>query len=434
MLEDLLDAHLVQQPAAGRYRLHDLVHQHARRATTEQDSEADRDRALTRVLDYYVHAAAAADAAMPFLSLSRAASVDRPPAGLPHFNGKIAALVWFGTEYLNLLAAFEAAEDAGADRHLCELPRFMRTYFARRCGTTMLNGLFERSLAAAQRLGEPLQLAEAHSDLGFARYNAGRMAEASAAYEAAAPLVLEAGDLRAEAELTMRRGYLRWDEGYVEEPLGLFRLAGKLYADADCPMGTAYATAYEAWALLQLGHRQEAAQLARTALEIPHTDGTWPPALTALITLGVAIAPEDPDESAEHLHRALALAREDGHKHNEAWCLNCLGVALRQMGRHEEALASHEQAFALLDELFEDHWKIHFLSAYGETCRLAGLPDQALRLHHQALELAPKLGNRHAEALAHDGIAAVLDETDPTAAAEHRAAGRAALREPGPGA
>ncbi|WP_328744305.1 tetratricopeptide repeat protein [Streptomyces sp. NBC_00285] len=432
-LEDLLDAHLVQQPAAGRYRLHDLVHQHARRATTEHDSPAERDRALTRVLDYYVHAAAAADAAMPFPSLSREASVTPPAAELPCFADKITALVWFGTEYLNLLAAFEAAESAGADRHMCELPRFMRTYFARRCGTTMLNGLFERSLTAAQRLGDPLQLAEAHSDLGFARYNAGRMAEASAAYEAAAPLVSRAADLRTEAELAMRRGYLRWDEGYVEEPLALFRLAGKLYADAGCPMGTVHATAYEAWALLQLGHREEAAQLARTALDVPHADGAWPPALPALITLGVAIAREDPDEAAAHLRRALASAREDGHKHNEAWCLNCLGVALRRMGRHEEALAAHEQAFALLDELFEDHWKIHFLDAYGETCRLAGLPERALRLHRQALELAPRLGHRHAEALAHEGIAAILDGTDPTAAAEHRAAGRAVLPEPAPG-
>ncbi|MGX1372437.1 tetratricopeptide (TPR) repeat protein [Streptomyces canus] len=430
MLEDLLDAHLVQQPAAGRYRLHDLVHQHARRASMEQDSPADRDRAQLRVLDYYVHAAAAADAAMPFLSLSREATVDRPPTELPEFHDKIAALIWFGTEYLNLLAAFEAAEEAGADRHMCELPRFMRTYFARRCGTTMLNGLFERSLAAAQRLADPLQLAEAHSDLGFARYNAGRTAEASAAYEAAAALVLRAQDVRAEAELTMRRGYLRWDEGYVEEPLELFRLAGKLYADADCPMGTAHATAYEAWALLQLGHRDEAARLARTALEVPHADGAWPPALTALITLGVATAHEDPEEALGHLHRALALAREDGHRHNEAWCLNCLGVALRQVGRHEEALARHEEAFALLEALFEDHWKIHFLSAYGETCRLAGRPEQALRLHRQALELAPRLGYRQAESLAHEGIAAVLDAQDPEAAAEHRAAARAVL--PGP--
>lgn len=427
MLEDLLDAHLVQQPAAGRYRLHDLVHQHARRSTLEQDPPADRDQALRRVLDYYVHAAAAADTAMPFLSAGRASSVGQPPPALPRFTDKIAALIWFGTEYTNLLAAFEAADAAGADTHVCELPRFMRAYFARRCGTTMLNSLFERSLAAAQRLDDPLQLAEAHSDLGFARYNAGRLTEADTAYATAAALVTRAGDTLTEAELTMRRGYLKWDQGHVEEPLELFRLAGKLYADADRPMGTAHATAYEAWAMLQLGHRQEAARLARTVLDAPHADPAWPPTLTARITLGVAVAHEDPDEAVQHLDRALALAREDGHKHNEAWCLNCLGVALRQMGRHEEALAAHRQAFALLDELFEEHWKIHFLNGYGETCRLAGLPDQALHLHREALRLARHLGNRYEEALAHEGIAALLDGTDPAAAADHRAAGRAAL-------
>ncbi|MGP3963338.1 tetratricopeptide repeat protein [Nonomuraea sp. 3N208] len=432
MLEDLLDAHLVQQPAAGRYRLHDLVHQHARRAAEEQDSAAEREQALGRVLDYYVHAAAAADAAMPLLSRSRAASAGRPPAELPRFTDKKAALFWFVTEYSNLMAAFEVAVATGADAHACELPRFMRTFFARRCGTTHLNVLFERSLAAAQRLGDPLHLAEAHSDLGFARYNAGRMAEAEAAYEAAAPLVSQSGDTWFEAELIMRRGYLRWDEGYVEEPLELFRLAGKLYTEADCPMGAAHATAYEAWAMLQLGHREDAARLARHALDIPHTDPASALPLTARITLGVAIAREEPGEAVEHLQEALALAREDGHKHNEAWCLNCLGVALRQMGRYEEALASHRQAFALLDELFEEHWKIHFLNSYGETCRLAGLPEEALRLHRQALELAPKLGNRYAETLAHQGIAIVLDVTDPAAAAEHRAAGQAILQELNP--
>ncbi|WP_101790779.1 tetratricopeptide repeat protein [Nonomuraea indica] len=429
MLEDLLDAHLVQQPSAGRYTLHDLVRRHARRAAAEQDSPAEREQALGRVLDYYVHAAAAADAAMPNESGSRPASAGRPPAALPQFTGKHAALGWFATEYTNLMGAFEAAVATGADTHACELPRFMRAFFARRCGTTHLNVLFERSLGAAQRLADPRQLAEAHSDLGFARYNAGRLAEAGAAYEAAAPLVSQAGDTRSEADLVMRRGYLRWDEGHVEEPLDLFRLAGRLYTDAGCPMGAAHATAYEAWAMLQLGHREEAARLAREVLDITRDEPAWPAALTARVTLGMAIAHERSDEATAHLRQALAFAREDGHQHNEAWCLNCLGVALRRMGRYEEALASHRQAFALLDELFEEMWKIHFLNDYGETCRLAGLPGEALRLHRQALELAPKVGYRHKEAEAHEGIAAVLDETDPVAAAEHRAAAQAVREE-----
>ena len=434
ILEDLLDAHLVQQPTAGRYRLHDLVHQHARRAATEQDPAPERERALVRVLDYYVHAAAAADAAMPFVALGRAASAGPPPAALPRFGDRNEAFAWLVTEYGNLVAVFETAAAVGADAHVCELPRFLRAYFARRCGTTHLNVLFERSLAAAERLGDPLQLAEAHSDLGFARYNAGRMTEAATAYDAAAVRISQMGDIRAEAELTLRRGYLSWDAGHVEEPLELFRLAGKLYEQAGCPTGAAHATASQAWAMLQLGHRQEAAQRAREVLDIPHTDPAWPPALAARITLGVAIAHEEPDEAVDHLHRALALARDDGHLHNEAWCLNCLGVALRQTGRHEEALACHREAFALLDELFEEHWKIHFLDGYAETCRLAGLPEEALRLHRQALELAPRLGNRHAEALAHEGIATLLAGTDPAGAAEHRAAAHAVLQELAPGA
>ncbi|GJF33936.1 hypothetical protein KNE206_66360 [Kitasatospora sp. NE20-6] len=433
MLEDLLDAHLVQQPTAGRYRLHDLVHQHARRAGAEQDAPAERERALGRMLDYYVHTAAAADAAMPYLSPGRPATAGSPPAEVPRFADRNAAFAWFVAEYESLVAAFETAAAVGADTHVCELPRFLRAYFARRCGTTHLNALFERSLAAAERLGDPLHLAEAHIDLGFARYNAGRLAEAGAAYEAAEPWVSRAGDVRSEAELAMRRGYLRWDEGHVEEPLHLFGLAGTLYGAAGCPAGAAHAAASEAWAMLQLGHREEAARRAREVLGFPHADPAWPPALTARITLGVAIADEAPDEAVEHLSTALALAREDGHLHNEAWCLNCLGVALRRMGRYEEALACHREAFALLDELFEEHWKIRFLDGYAETCRLAGRPEEALALHRQALELAPELGHRYEEALAHEGIARLLDTTDPAAAAGHRTAGLSLREGPGPG-
>ncbi|WP_336081344.1 helix-turn-helix domain-containing protein [Nocardia sp. SSK8] len=419
MLEDLLDAHLVQQPAEGRYRLHDLVRGHARRATAETDSALDRERALGRVLDYYVHTAAAADAAMPFLTPTRPVSAGAPPADLPRFPHRDAAFFWFVTEYTNLMAVFAAAVEAGADVHVCELPRFLRAFFARRCGTTHLNALFEQSLTAAQHLGDPRQLAEAHSDLGFARYNAGRMAEAAAAYAAAAPLVAAAGDPLPRAELIMRRAQLRWDEGDVEEPLTLFRQARELYATSGCPVSAADAVAGEAWAVLQLGEPDEAARLAREALDLAGDDA---PALQAQITLGVAIAAEEPEAALAHLDRALAAARADGHKHNEAWCLNCRGVALRRMGRFADALAAHRAAFALLDDLFEEHWKIHFLNGYAATCLLAGLPEDALRLYRETLALAPRTGRRFEEAAAHQGIADVLDDTDPAAAAEHRAA------------
>jgi hypothetical protein len=39
------------------------------------------------------------------------------------------------------------------------------------------------------------------------------------------------------------------------------------------------------------------------------------------------------------------------------------------------------------------------------------------------------MGHRHKEALAHEAIAAMLEATDPAAAAEHRAAGQAIRRD-----
>ncbi|MEU8135097.1 tetratricopeptide repeat protein [Streptodolium elevatio] len=429
ILEDLLDAHLVQQPTVGRYRLHDLVRGHARQTGAEQDAPADRERALGRMLDFYVHATAAADAALAALSPSRPPSAGRPPAELPPFADKNQALAWLVAEYENLIGVFETAAAIGADTHVCELPRFMRAYFARRCGTTHLNYLFERSLDAARRLDDPLHEAEAQSDLGFARYNAGRMAEAVAAYEAAEPRLSQVGATRGQAELAMRRGYLTWDQGYAEEPLEFFRLAGRSYEAAGCPTGAAHASASEAWALLQLGQREEAARLARGVLDIPTADPAWPPTFTARITLGVAVADDEPAQAVEHLQQALDLARSDGHMNNEAWCLNCLGVALRRMGRYDEALARHREAFALLDKLFEEHWKVRFLNGYAETCRLAGLTDEARRLYAHALAKAPELGYRHEEAQAHEGLAVLLDASDPAAAAEHREAARALVHE-----
>ncbi|MFF4038119.1 hypothetical protein [Streptomyces sp. NPDC001816] len=82
----------------------------------------------------------------------------------------------------------------------------------------------------------------------------------------------EAQDAQVDAELAMRRGHLSWDAGHVEESLELFRPAGKLYEQAGSPAGVAHAAVSEAWAMPQLGHREEAAQRAREVLGVPHTD------------------------------------------------------------------------------------------------------------------------------------------------------------------
>jgi tetratricopeptide (TPR) repeat protein len=60
-LEALYDQHLLTEPAQGRYRMHDLVREHALAPAGRLDPDRDRDGATARLLDYYQHTAARTD-------------------------------------------------------------------------------------------------------------------------------------------------------------------------------------------------------------------------------------------------------------------------------------------------------------------------------------------------------------------------------------
>ena len=58
-LGELYDHNLIGEPARGRYRLHDLLREHAR-ALAAADDAAENQAAIGRLLDYYLHTAVAA--------------------------------------------------------------------------------------------------------------------------------------------------------------------------------------------------------------------------------------------------------------------------------------------------------------------------------------------------------------------------------------
>lgn len=52
-LAALYDHYLFTEPSRGRYRLHDLIREHAHALADQQDPAGDRERAIGRLLDYY---------------------------------------------------------------------------------------------------------------------------------------------------------------------------------------------------------------------------------------------------------------------------------------------------------------------------------------------------------------------------------------------
>ncbi len=82
-LEVLYDQYLLAEPAQGRYRMHDLIREHARALADRLDPDGDRDGATTRLLDYYQHTAARADALIA--RQARPAGAPRTARSRPRF-------------------------------------------------------------------------------------------------------------------------------------------------------------------------------------------------------------------------------------------------------------------------------------------------------------------------------------------------------------
>src|SRR5260370_9474877 len=85
-LEALYEQYLLTEPVPGRYRMHDLIREHARALASRLDPGDDREQATGRLLDYYQHAAARAQAL-----LARgvpAPAPGTPPAAVPVLAGR----------------------------------------------------------------------------------------------------------------------------------------------------------------------------------------------------------------------------------------------------------------------------------------------------------------------------------------------------------
>ena len=107
-LAALYDHYLLTEPTHGRYRMHDLIREHARtRAAT--DPVPDKDAALDRLLDYYLQATRAAAGRLP----------------------QEEALTWLEAERPNVHAATDYAAAHGWPGHACGLSDAMSEFYRR---------------------------------------------------------------------------------------------------------------------------------------------------------------------------------------------------------------------------------------------------------------------------------------------------------------
>ena len=169
-LERLYDRYLLTEPAPGRYRMHDLIREHARALADRLDPDRDRDGATARLLDYYQHTAARADALLARQARpapTPAASTDRPR--FRPWPTAEQAISWVRAERANLLACLDHATGTGQHARVIALTAGL-------AGLLRHDGPWAEALVrhaaavrAARNIGDRLGQANALNDLGAVR-------------------------------------------------------------------------------------------------------------------------------------------------------------------------------------------------------------------------------------------------------------------------
>ena len=445
-LEALYDQYLLTEPAQGRYRLHDLIREHARALAGRLDPDGDRDGATIRLLDYYQHTAARADALITIQGRPRPARADGAiPAAVPDLADREQALAWARAERATLLACLDHAAGTGQHARVTVLTAGL-------AGLLRLDGPWvdaitrhTAAIQAARHLGDRLGQAGALNDLGDIRRLTGDYPAAAQALEQALDIYRDLGDRLGQANALGSLGAVRRLTGdypaaaqALEQALDIYRDLGDrlgqayalrylgavrrltgdypaaaqaleqaldIYRDLGDRLGQAYALRYLGEVRLLTGDYPAAGQAQEQALDIYRDLGDPGAQAYALSLLGdVRWATGDYPAAAQAQEQALGLYRDLGYPRGQANALGSLGAVRRLTGEYPAAAQALEQALGIYRDLGDRSGETHGLNERGALHRVSGELGQAEGCHRQALELARAIASSWDEAHALAGL------------------------------
>ncbi len=437
-LEALYTDHLIEEPAPGRYRLHDLLRDYAR-TLAEADPAEENNRALDRLMDYYQDNAAAADRYL-VRSIRPGPHSDAPARD---FGDDVRAIAWMRTERANLLACLHHAL---TDRRVIELTAALAGLLDRDGPLLQARQLHRRAAVIARRIGDRLGEANALTDLANASQRTGDYSEAADVYQQTLTLYREIGDRlgtanaignlglvyvdtgeharaadlleqalvlhqeidnrRGEASTLNALGHVRSRAGNAAEAMSLYRRSLTVYRETGNRLGEANAFNNLANRLADTGNFAEAIELYQQALALYRQLGNRYGEANTLMNIGDTRGETgDYVEAIELGQQALALHREVGNRIGEAGTLTNLGSARQRIGDLDEALELQRQALALFREIGVPRGEAVALNSIGQVLFENGQPSEALEVFAEALELARRIHSGLEQAHALEGAA-----------------------------
>jgi len=400
VMDALYDQHLLDEPAEGRFRMHDLIREYARTLAGSEDLSAERDAALERLLDYYLHTAAAASRYLARRTPPRPLDAQgRRPAHFPVISSRQHAAAWMAVERLNLEAATGYAAVHGYPAHAVAIPATMHGFLRSTGHWDQALALHQAALQAAEGEGDQLGAAAALTDLADVQYLTGSYAAAHASLIHALDLSRVIGNRLAEANALTQLGVLQQATGDFPGAIASLDRALDLSRSYGDRLGEASARNNLGIAQFLSGNQRAAAASQQQALDIFRSLENELGEASALNSLGgVQQATGDYQTATDSFGQALGRYRSLGDRIGEAYATSNLGAVQCITGDYPAAAANLSRALEIYRSLGSRYGEGDTLNSLGALYRVTGNYQAAGDSLTQALHLYRGLGDRLGEA------------------------------------
>ncbi len=430
MIEALRRAYLVRSSSPHRIDMHDLVRAYAADLAVSADDEVDRNIALSRLFDFYLHGAGAAiDVVLPATASTRPATLVTRHA-IPSMSERADGLAWLRIEMPNLIALSGYAAQHGWPSFATRLSATIWLFLLWNNDNLQLaQTVHENALHAARAIRDRGAEADAIVNLGRVCATWDSADEALDYFEHALAMLRENGDRHKAAAVVSGIGALYFDWGRYEEAADHFRDALAVMREFENPFGVAINISNLASVEDRLGRYESALAGYRRVVDLRLDIGDFGLAAVAMMD-GAALLSRlgHHDKALEDAQRACAMSREAQSWH-EGHGLNLVGLILCRLGRPDEALAYHQEALELYRRGGMAFGEAEALNGLGLVDLAHGRRAEAIAHHQRALELYRHIGAKaeQAETLNHLGVA-LHAAGDAAEAVRHHRQGAALAR------
>ncbi|SFB63128.1 Tetratricopeptide repeat-containing protein [Amycolatopsis marina] len=352
-LSALANSHLVESSAGQRVKMHHLVQLYATERAQAEETPAQRDGAVDRLLRWYCASAANATNVLAPDWAGRAIAVDTAGISAQQFtfDDHAGAIAWCETE----LDAITSVTHLAATRGISSawiLPSTLQPFFYLTKKWSAWIDSASQALHCAKAAADDLGIARCQQNLAAVLSELGKTDDALTLLQDATRRHHNRGDDEGQGwtAVTLGLTYTRIDR--PDDAIATFTEAAKLFERGGLELSVAVVHAMLGTVYGRVDRLDDGIDCLHEAIRIAQRhDSPLAESLTRHHLGALYLHSEQPQRALPQLDRALAIRRIQGERWGYADTLVVRAETLKAMGEHELSVECLREAIAVFDDL-----------------------------------------------------------------------------------